>query len=208
MKFLNPFPYIVKSKFDFDFDNKLRGKVEGHIAAAREQIEYNDFKTLEQGGGTTSVVIIKIILPHVWDEFEDFRPWLYSKVDHIWEMWKLQPMIKHLSDSWINEHPPGAWTAEHHHQNVTLAIACYLDVPKDSGRLMVKNPFAMYKLGEPLATNYYDENMQWEYIEVKTNDVLFFPGWLTHKTEVNHGKDNRYVMSLNIMGNYVNNYIN
>lgn len=205
MKSLNPFPYIIKSKFDFDFHNTLKSKVEGHITAAREQIDMNKFDTLEKGGGTTSVVINKVIPPHVWDEFEDFRPWLYRKVDDIWEQWKLQPMNKHLSDSWINEHPPGAWTEEHHHQNVTVAVAAYLDVPKDSGRFMVKNPFAMYKLGEPLCYNYYDERMDWEYIEVKTNDVLFFPGWLTHKTEVNHGKHNRYVMSLNIMGNYVNN---
>ena len=45
--------------------------------------------------------------------------------------------------------------------------------------------------------------MDWEYIDVQTNDVLFFPGWLTHKTEVNKTNQNRYVMSLNVMGNYV-----
>jgi len=202
MKSLNPFPYIIKSNFDFKFDT-FKDKVDGHLAAARDQIELNNFDTLEKGGGTTSVVINKIIPPHVWDEFEEFRPWLYTKVDHIWEQWKLQPMIKHLSDSWINIHPPGAWTAEHHHQNVTVAVAAYLNVPNGSGRFMVKNPFYQYKLGEPLQVNYYDDGMDWEYIEVKTNDVLFFPGWLIHKTEINNSNQDRYVMSLNIMGRYV-----
>ena len=56
---------------------------------------------------------------------------------------------------------------------------------------------------EPLDYNYYAEGMDWEYIDVQTNDVLFFPGWLTHKTEVNKTNKNRYVMSLNVMGNYV-----
>ena len=69
---------------------------------------------------------------------------------------------------------------------------------------MVKNPYSIYKLGEPLDYNYYDQGMDWEYIDVQTNDVLFFPGWLTHKTEVNKTNENRYVMSLNVMGNYVN----
>jgi len=203
MKSHNPFPYILRSKYDFKF-NKFRPKVDGLLAASREQIELNNFDTHEKGGGITSVVVNRINPPHIWDEFEDFRPWLYNKVDHVWEKWKLAAMNKQLSESWINVHPPGAWTEEHHHQNVTVAVAAYLHVPKDSGRFMVKNPFATYKLGEPLAYNYYDEKMDWEYIEVESGDVLFFPGWLTHKTETNNSNKDRYVMSLNIMGNYVN----
>ena len=35
-------------------------------------------------------------------------------------------------------------------------------------------------------------------VEGKTGDVLFFPGWLTHKTEVNSSEHDRYVMSMNI----------
>ena len=41
-------------------------------------------------------------------------------------------------------------------------------------------------------------------IQVETNDVLFFPGWLTHKTEKSKSIENRYVMSLNVMGNWIN----
>lgn len=203
MKSINPFPIIHRCKYEFDFNEVLQGKVDGHLAAAKQRIDENGYDTHEKGGGTTSVVINKIVPPHVWDEFEDFRPWLYERINRVWDMWHLAPMTKHLSDSWINVHPPGAWTAAHHHQNVTVAIAAYLNVPKDSGRFMVKNPYATYKLGEPLDYNYYDQNMDWEYIEVKTGDVLFFPGWLTHKTEVNNGNKDRYVMSLNVMGNYV-----
>ena len=40
--------------------------------------------------------------------------------------------------------------------------------------------------------------MEWEPIEVKTNDVIFFPGWLRHKTEKNNSDENRYVMSANM----------
>jgi ectoine hydroxylase-related dioxygenase (phytanoyl-CoA dioxygenase family) len=68
---------------------------------------------------------------------------------------------------------------------------------------MIKNPLQIYKLGEPLDYYYYDNQKEWMPIEVKTNDVLFFPGWLTHKTEKNLSDEHRYVMSLNIMGNYV-----
>lgn len=203
MKSLNPFPYIYKSKFDFQFDN-YKSKVDGHLAAARQTIEDNNYHTHEKGGGVTSVVINRITAPHEWDEFADFRPWLYDKIDEVWDLWKLSTwMRKHVSDSWINVHPPGAWTEEHHHQNVQVAVAAYLNVPKDSGRLLVQNPLCCYKKAEPLNYHYYQKEMDWAPVEVKTGDVLFFPGWLTHKTEVNKGDQDRYIMSLNIMGTYV-----
>ena len=176
----------------------------GHIQAAKGVIDENKYDTMEKGGGTTSVVISREVPPHVWEEFEDFMPWFYERVNRIWDLWHLTPMNKMLSESWINEHPKGAWTAEHHHQNVTVACAAYLHVPEGSGRFMVKNPYSIYKLSEPLDYHYYDMEMDWEYIDVQTNDVLFFPGWLTHKTEVNKTNKDRYVMSLNVMGNYVN----
>ena len=42
--------------------------------------------------------------------------------------------------------------------------------------------------------NEYD----WVTIPVKTNDVIFFPGWLLHRTEPNQVDEKRYVMSINI----------
>ena len=205
MKSYNPFPIIHRCKYDFNFEkSSLKARTMGHMEAAKSVIEENKYDTMEKGGGTTSVVISREVPPHVWEEFEDFMPWFYERVNRIWDLWHLTPMNKMLSESWINVHPKGAWTAAHHHQNVTVACAAYLHVPEGSGRFMVKNPYSIYKLGEPLDYNYYDMEMDWEYIDVQTNDVLFFPGWLTHKTEVNETDNNRYVMSLNVMGNYVN----
>jgi len=204
MKSLNPFPIIHKAHYDFDW-KAIKPSVQGYIQAAQEHIQEFNLDTPEKDGGITTVPISKSHHPpHVWDCFEDFRPWLYERVNRVWEEWKLQPMEKHLSDSWLNCHPPGAYTSEHHHQNVTVAVACYLHVPKNSGRLMVKNPFYPYRLGDPLHHAYYDEGMDWEYIDVTSGDVLFFPGWLTHKTERNYSEKDRYIMSLNIMGRYVN----
>ena len=205
MKSYNPFPIIHRCKYDFNFEkSSLKARTMGHMEAAKSVIDEKKYDTMEKGGGTTSVVISREVPPHIWEEFEDFMPWFYERVNRIWDLWHLTPMNKMLSESWINVHPKGAWTAEHHHQNVTVACAAYLHVPEGSGRFMVKNPYSIYKLGEPLDYNYYDMEMDWEYIDVQTNDVLFFPGWLTHKTEVNKTDKNRYVMSLNVMGNYVN----
>ena len=42
------------------------------------------------------------------------------------------------------------------------------------------------------------DGMEWSPIEVTTGDVIFFPGWLNHKTEKNMSKENRFVMSWNL----------
>ena len=46
--------------------------------------------------------------------------------------------------------------------------------------------------------DYYYEEYDWETIKVETNDVIFFPGWLVHRTQPNLVDEGRYVMSLNI----------
>jgi uncharacterized protein (TIGR02466 family) len=199
---INPFPYIYKSHFDFKFDT-IKHKVDEFIGYANDEIQSKKLDTLEKDGGITTVPVCRTTPPHTWEEFDEFKPWLFGQINDVWNHWNLHPMNKHLSESWINMHPHGAYTAEHHHQNVTVAVAAYLHVPENSGRFMIKNPLQIYKLGEPLDYYYYDNQKEWMPIEVKTNDVLFFPGWLTHKTEKNLSDEHRYVMSLNIMGNYV-----
>jgi len=58
----------------------------------------------------------------------------------------------------------------------------------------------MYTHALPIREDYFDsdKNRMWRPVEVETNDVLFFPGYLEHKTEVNKTDEKRYIMSINI----------
>ena len=197
---INPHPYIFKGEYDFEFDT-IKDKVDTYLDHAKEEIIRQNAQTHEKDGGTTSVIISKQDPPHNWDCFKKFQEnYLYRTIDDVWAQMRFMNLTKQLDTSWINVHPPGAYTEEHHHQNVIIAVAAYLHVPENSGRLLVKNPLQPYKMGEPLVYDYYDEGYDWAPIEVKTNDVLFFPGWMTHKTEKNNSNDDRYVMSMNIIG--------
>ena len=40
----------------------------------------------------------------------------------------------------------------------------------------------------------------WRLIEVKTNDILVFPGWLQHKTQPNNTDEDRVVLTVNYEG--------
>ena len=197
---LNPHPYIYKGHYDFKFES-IRNKVNDYINHADRYTKLEGIDTHEKNGGVTTVVLSKTDPPHNWDEFTEFKEtYLYKKIDELWALWRMMPMRRQLDSSWINVHPPGAYTEEHHHQNVQVAVSCYLKVPPKGGRFMIENPLQVYRKNEPLVYDYYDNEYQWSPIEVNTNDILFFPGWLTHKTEINESKNDRYIMSLNVVG--------
>ncbi len=175
------------------------------MATSKTIIDNNELKTPEIDDAVTSVVMMGLgnengpfKPPTAWEEYEYFTTkWLPDRVNRIMERWRLANAPLHISESWINVHNKGGWTEEHDHQLSVIALGCYLNVPENSGRLLIKTPMQAYKYSEPLHPDYWN-GMEWEAIDVKTNDVIFFPGWLRHKTEKNNSDESRYVMSANI----------
>ena len=45
------------------------------------------------------------------------------------------------------------------------------------------------------------DNNLWKEVPVKTGDVLFFPGWINHRTQENTTNEERIVMTYNIDAN-------
>lgn len=197
---VNPYPFIFRSQYDFtDIWNKIIPETDYYLDIIDDPQSVYRNSALEKGG-TSSVGRCRHDPPHGWKVFEDFTGnHIPMVVDDIWDRWTLKRVYRNITESWINRHPPGATTLEHHHQNVTVAVVAYLQVPEGSGNLQIKNPFDIYKLSEPVSDEYEMPNEDnWIDIPVKTNDVLFFPGWLRHRTGPNNGQGTRYVMTLNI----------
>jgi len=213
MEALNPWPTIFRKKYDFDFENNLKTKTIDSLKAADNFIKSLEIETPEKNGGVTSVVLStmqthhqykEIDQPHQWPELSDFKQFVMRSCTEVIRKWNCDPGIdREVSKSWINVHPQGAYTMEHNHQGVLMAVAAYLHVPKNGGNLLVKNPLTPYKFGEPMHRTYFSEDegrdgLEWSSIPVESGDVLFFPGWLNHKTEKNSSKENRFVMSWNV----------
>ena len=200
---INPFPYIYKSKFDFEFDT-VKDKVEKYINDSQEVIEEKKIITPERDGGISGVALHSRPgyfddhnYPHNWFG-EDFIEFLHDSILTIWNERFFRGTGKIIQRSWINCHNKGGYTGEHLHHGINLACACYLKVPDNSGGLQIKNPLSAYDTGEPKIEDYYHREYDWVTIPVKTNDVIFFPGWLLHRTEPNQVDEKRYVMSINI----------
>tara|TARA_R100001082_G_C4349498_1_gene153881 strand:- start:530 stop:1234 length:705 start_codon:yes stop_codon:yes gene_type:complete len=203
----NPWPTILRAKYDFDFENKLKHKVIDSLKASDRFIKSMNMATPEKNGGVTSVVLDQDPnhpMPHSWPEFDDFGKFVLRTSREVVHKWHCNPACERaVAKSWINVHPQGAYTEEHNHHGVLMAVAAYLYVPPNGGNLLVKNPLTSYKFGEPLSPAYFSDvgaqdGLEWTPIKVETGDVLFFPGWLQHKTEKNMSKENRFVMSWNV----------
>lgn len=199
MEGIDAFPaYIYKTKFDFKF-NSFKEKVDEYLKESKRLSTKYNWGDPENGDAITGVHFNNMSgtwdVPHNWDEFHEFNEYLKFVVPFLMHTWfHAPPCNMSVNESWINVHRKGGFTEAHHHQNATIAIAAYLEVPERSGNLLIENPLRPYKCSEPLT----DTSLLWGPIEVETNDVLFFPGWLTHKTEKNETDNPRYILSTNL----------
>ena len=194
---VNPCPIVFKDTYDFDFVNKWKDRFD----EIHSKIDPYENTQLERDGGISSVSRAYQDPPHDWPEFADFNKFLMDRASIIADIWNFDERAGlRLTESWCNVHPQGAWTDVHHHHGIAIATASYLCVPPDSGRFLIKNPYEHFKRSEPLREEIIMSGDEWIPVDVHTNDVLFFPGWLPHKTEKNKNadKEKRYIMSWNI----------
>jgi hypothetical protein len=135
--------------------------------------------------------------PHKWTESHDFYKWAQGPSAEIWKHWCYIPADdRKVASSWANFHPKGAWTDTHTHGVADQVIVLYLDVPEDSGDLEIHNPLFYHWEG----TKRIAGSNGWRPINVKTGDVIIFPGWVMHRTGKNFNDDPRVTINTNIMG--------
>ena len=144
---------------------------------------------LERDGGTSSSSDPDAI--HAWSESSEFIKWISHNINKVWDNWQLPPNPEfYFNSSWVNLHPPGAWTDWHSHKNVDLVVVLYLDQPENGGHLEILNPLAdLFGLQSGTST---------VTIPVKTGTTLFFPGWLYHRSGINNSNNSRVVASFNL----------
>lgn len=174
-----------------------KGHFPGDLSAVRDRAYHllhtsqhlNSFLTTD--GGVSSVEDTDG--PHMWPESVELIDWLTRNAVETLKAWNFFHTNTYIDGSWVNLHPPGAWTKEHSHGNSAISVAVYLDQPENGGNLEVQDPLFYHWSGYP------KENELWKEVEVKPGDVLMFPGWLVHRTQRNLSQSNRVVMSMNVL---------
>ena len=152
---------------------------------------------LEEGDANSSVMNTRA-MPHTLAVFKPFYDWLWPRVEHIiYNEWNLDPNTKYwINDSWVNRHGPGGQTAAHTHGHAVMAISAYIQVPELSGNLEMLDPLEM------MWRMYYRKHRPDAFTQVKITqgDVVFFPGWVEHKTQISRAEQglDRWVLTTNI----------
>lgn len=152
----------------------------------------NDY-ILEQGGGKSTYGQIKdaVLRPECF-ELHNF---IIDQHRYVWEDWKLVNRPRHVHSSWYNWHPPGAKTEEHDHSGIHLVVVVYLKNPINGGNIQFKDPMQQIWASYPRRE---EHSYDWKTVEVTTGDVLFFPGFLRHRSEENKSNEDRLVLTTNV----------
>lgn len=193
MNEINPFPPLIfKEKFG-DFDHT-------HIIAASEILDQSisiGNSYLEKKNAFSSIGN-QTNPPHLHPVFSSFFSWLQQRAENILHhQYNLSDRYSYyIGNSWVNLHRFNGQTIEHNHGLSALSCVAYLTMPNDSGYTEFKDPY--YNLRSLHEQN--DSHLkEWFPIIVEPGDVLFFPGWLLHRSQTSNSYNDRWVLSANFI---------
>ena len=184
--FLFP-PLVWKFNYDFDLDI-LYPKINNILNLVKTN------SLLEKGNAISTVSLDDKFQPHTWVELSDFQFWLGEKINGIRKEYDFVHNHSTVHQSWVNRHLESGETLEHSHSHSTFVVSCYIKCPPNSGNIEFKDPLEYHKHNFPVIPelSFYKE------VQCNTNDVIIFPGWLRHRTQINHTDQERIVMTFNI----------
>jgi len=185
---VSPFPPVIfRDHFEF---------TDTHLAAAYEMLQAStDSNTNLEVGDAQSTVANQNNAPHRHPTFIDFFGWMEEKSNHIIKQWNLDTSNQfYIGNSWINRHGHTGETIAHNHGFSSLSCVAYISLPDQSGFTQFQDPHYTLK-------NLHETSSLREYypIPVKQGDVLFFPGWMMHKSEKNNSIEDRVILSANVV---------
>ena len=100
-----------------------------------------------------------------------------------------------ITQSWLNWTEPGEYHHKHNHNNALISGCFYVNANKKSDKIFFyKDGYEQIKLS-PIVWNTYNAESWW--YPVGTNDLIFFPSYLTHMVETVGGDDTRISMAFN-----------
>lgn len=190
---INPFPILI-------FKEKFHSFNALHLEAAKEILErtvHRGNSHLEKGDAYSSISN-QFNAPHQHPCFSEFFHWLINRAEHvIFDHYHLSNKYNyHVGNSWINLHRFDGQTLEHNHGLSPISCVAYLSIPTDSGYIEFKDPHYHLRSLHEQDDRYYKS---WFSVTVEPGDVLFFPGWMSHRTQPNKSVEDRWILSANIL---------
>lgn len=107
----------------------------------------------------------------------------------------------YIYEMWTNKYPPGSFIDIHNHAPIPLTVSFYLKKETDAGNLVFEHPLETLLKHQPIKAlqdrDAYHTLFDHE-VEVTSGDLVIFPGWLRHKTQINNSNSDRIIIGANI----------
>lgn len=178
---------ILDALQDMDkIETVVREKLQGSLASASSLEKNGGISTYETDNQIHEIAEIKQLTDMVL-----FHSRIYWRILDIDE--RLSPRI---DQCWSNIHKSGSFTLQHSHSLMPMVGSFYLKAGKNSGDLILTNPAEYSITNIPFSRSIEQKIETW--IKPKTGDLIFFPGYVRHKTGENFSGDDRIVITFNI----------
>lgn len=194
----NLFPTLVyKSTYTGDLTS-LKDSIIPHLIPIFEEAKSNNQASMRNGS------ICSVNTSNRIQDKIDVADLITFVTDSVTEYWKqlgyVDSTIK-VHHVWANKYPPGSYIENHNHSPAPLTASFYLSKPENSGNIIFENPLSTLLRYQPYkglgdTENYasaFDET-----IEVDEGELVIFPGWLMHKTEINRSTKERIIIGFDI----------
>jgi uncharacterized protein (TIGR02466 family) len=108
-----------------------------------------------------------------------------------------------LESSWANLHKQGHATGEHSHcggwSKAHISTVYYFKKPANSGNIEFVHPLE-YVLRMTPAEEFSEIKGVYNEFPAKEFDLILFPSWLSHRTQINKSTEDRIAISMNFQG--------
>tara|TARA_R100001594_G_scaffold29392_1_gene54886 strand:+ start:47 stop:646 length:600 start_codon:yes stop_codon:yes gene_type:complete len=111
-----------------------------------------------------------------------------------------------ISNAWVNINSKGGSNSIHYHPGSSLSGVFWINVPKDSGELVFKNPnnfveaSTLSRYADHLTASF--NKYETFYLEPKEGYMVLFPSHIQHLVRENKSNEDRIAISFNIVIKY------
>lgn len=158
-------------------------------------VSSKELSSLEKNGGVSTYETNNQL--HSIDSMKELADLILFHSKIYWKMLDIDERLSpRIDQCWSNIHKTGSFTLQHSHSLMPMVATFYLKSEKNSGNLILTNPAEYSITNIPFSKN-IEEKTETS-LTVKTGDLVFFPGYIRHKTGENYSGNDRIVVSFNI----------
>ena len=169
-------------------------KIERYI---REQLQFSlpELSSLEKNGGTSTYETNNQL--HIADSMLELTEIVLLHAKMYWRVLDVDERLSpRIDQCWSNIHDQGSFTLQHSHSLMPMVGTFYLKAERGSGDLILTNPAEYSITNIPFSKN-IEQKIETS-LKIQTGDLIFFPGYIRHKTGENFSGNDRIVISFNI----------